>query len=418
MTKMRKSNWSEKVKGHVVATISGRLVEPFINRCMRENIKIWDIQRVGEDRIQCSILLSDVKRLKQVLRQTDCRVHFGERVGFPFWTRRLLSRSGMLGGLLLFFAIIFILSNMVWRIQIKGADPILENQIRTILAKQDIHIGSITFLLPSLGAIEEDLSSKLKETTWVGVSRDGTTYRIDVVQKKLPKKEKALGPQDLVARKTGTITKLYVESGQSVVKQNEVVKKGQKLVSGTLGDEKDPKFVTAKGVVLAETWYISDTQVPLNTTYFTYTGKTYIRRQLKLGNWHLPIWGFNSHPYKKQDQEVVTYPFHFLRWDLPISFQTITFKEADQMHHGLTKDEAVELGRTMARKELTRNLDADAKILSEKVQRETEDKGVVKLHIFFTVEEDIAKPRSFAASDRKEELEKKMEEEKAKEQGN
>lgn len=415
---MRKLNWSEKVQGHVVATISGRLVEPFINRCMRENIRIWDIQRVGEDRIQCSILLSDVKRLKQVLKKTDCRIHFEERVGFPFWTRRLLSRSGMLAGVLLFLVIIFILSNMVWRIQIKGADPILENEIRTLLAKRDIHVGSMTFLLPSLGAIEEDLSSQLKETTWVGVSRDGTTYRIDVVQKVLPKKEKAVGPQDLVANKTGTITKLYVENGQSVVQPNEVVKKGQRLVSGMLGDERDPKFVTAKGYVLAETWYTSDTQVPLNTTFATYTGKTYIRRQIKLGNWHLPVWGFNSHPFKKQDKEVVTYPFHFLRWDLPISFQTITYKEADQMHHGLSKEEAVELGRTMARKELMRHLDADAKILSEKVQRETEEKGVVKLHIFFTVEENIAKPRPFAASDRKQELEKKMEDEKAKEQGN
>lgn len=401
---MKKNKWSHQLQGHVVAVVSGRLVEPFINRCMREHIRIWDIERIGEDRIQCAILLNDIKRVKPLLKQTDCRIEFKERMGLPFWTRRLLTRYGMLAGFMLFFAVLFLLSNMIWRIDVKGADPKLEDQIRTILSKEDVHVGAISFLLPSLGSIEDQLSSQLKEATWVGVSRDGTTYRIDVVQKELPEKEKEIGPRDLVATKTATIKSLYVAQGQAVVQKDDVVKKGQLLISGMIGDENHHTFVPAKGKVMGETWYVSQTQVPLDTTYKTYTGKTYIKRQIKAWSLTLPIWGFNSHPFNKQVAETVTHPFHFIIWDLPIKFQTVTIREASELKKGLTRDQAKQVGKQMATEQLTRELPVDAHILSEKVQQEKLDKGVLHLQIFFTVEEDIAKPRPFSPTDRQNEI--------------
>lgn len=403
---MKTKNWSDRVQGHVTATVKGRLVEPFINRCMREQIRIWDIQREAEDRIKCSILLSDIKRLKPILKQTDCRIHFEDRVGFPFWTRRMLRRSGMIGGILLFFLVLFILSNMVWKIQIKGADPVLEDHIRTLLAKSDIHIGSISILLPSLGTIEDNLSSQLKNVTWVGVSRDGTTFRIDVVQKELPQKPEQLGPRDLIATKTATIRSVYVEQGQAVVQKEDVVKKGQLLVSGMIGDEANHKFVPAIGTVMGETWYNSVTEVPLNTTYKTYTGKTYLRRQIKAWNVTFPIWGFSTHPFKKQGEQMVSHPFHFLFWDLPIAYQTVTFKQASGIKKTLTEAEAKALGETVAKNQLLRELPSDAKILSEKLQQESLENGVLHLQLFYTVEEDIAKPRPFAPQDRQQQLDK------------
>ncbi|WEG14234.1 sporulation protein YqfD [Pullulanibacillus sp. KACC 23026] len=412
---MKTKNWSENLQGHVIATVRGRLVEPFINRCIREQIRIWDIKRIEEDRIQCSILLSDIKRIKPILKQTDCRIHFDERVGLPFWTRRLLGRFGMIGGFILFFFIIFFMSNMVWQIDIHGADPVLEDEIRTILAKQDIHVGAIEFLLPSLGEIEDQLNSQLKETTWVGVSRDGTTYRVDVVQKELPKKEKEIGPRDLIASKTATIKKVYAEQGQAVVQQNDVVKKGQLLISGMMGDEAHHKFVPAKGTVLGETWYTSNTEVPLNTSYHTYTGRTYTKRQIKVWSLTIPIWGFNAKPFQKQVTETVTHPFHFLLWDIPIKFQTVTIREASQLKNRLTKDQAKKMGEELARQQLTRELSSDAKILSAKIQKDKVEKGVMHLQVFFTVEENIAKPRPFSPKDRQKDLKEKMDKQ---EQGN
>ncbi|GGH84974.1 hypothetical protein JOD43_003223 [Pullulanibacillus pueri] len=406
-----KKSWNEKWFGHVTVIIKGRLIEPFLNQAVREGIEIWDVKRINEQKIECAIMLRDVKALKPLLKKTECRVHFKDRYGLPFVLQRLMSRSGIVIGILLAFAIIFILSNMVWAININGADPKVEQEIQSILKKKHIHVGSLEFLLPSLNSIETELSSQLNKVTWVGVSKHGTTYRIDVVQKELPKKEKETGPRDLVATKEGTIQRVYVEKGQSMVEPDQVVQKGDTLVSGTIGKTEDPGFVSAKGKVIAETWYHSTTEVPLDTSYQTYTGSTYTKHQLTLFGWDAPLWGLKSKPFDKYKKEVNRKKLHFLFWDLPISYKKTEYREYDKTSRPLTETEALTIGKTDAKNHLLAGLPEGSKVINEKVRTKRIKDGKLMLTIFFTVHEDIAEPRSFLPKERKKEIEKKNEEE-------
>ncbi|TCP32345.1 hypothetical protein EV207_101324 [Scopulibacillus darangshiensis] len=411
-----KKNWNEAFFGHVNVTIKGRLPEQFINLCVKNGITIWDIKRIDDKSVSCSLLLSDIRKVKPVLKSTDCRIHFVDRKGFPFLLKRLLSRTGIIIGMVLFLAILFVLSNIVWRIDVTGADPKLESEIRKLLKKNDLHVGAFEFFLPSTEDIESYLSGKLTKVTWLGVSKDGTTYRVDVVQKELPKEDKQPGPRNLIASKKAVIYDIFVENGQAAVEPDQVVQPGQLLISGMIGNEKDPKFVGAKGKVIGETWYRSTTAVPLKSNYKTYTGNTYTKHQLRLFGWDMPLWGLEKKPYKTFDREVTVKPVHFLIWDLPIAYKRITYRQTEQANKKLTEEAAVKAGKEAAYKKLKGKLPDKAKIISRKVENKDVKDGVLTLKIFYIVHENIAVQNLISPEEQQEKIEKAKEKEKEKEE--
>lgn len=406
---MRK-NWNEVIFGHVNVSVKGRLTEQFINRCVKEGISIWNIKRLDPVTIACSMLLSDIKKVKSVLKATDCHIHFTGRKGLPFLIKRLLSRTGIVIGMVLSLALLIVLSNIVWRIDVSGADPKLESEIRHLLKKNDLHVGAFELFLPPTEKIETDLSSQLTKVTWLGVSRNGTTYHIDVVQKELPKEEKATGPQNLVASKKAVIRNIFVERGQAVVEPDQFVKAGQTLVSGMIGKENDPKFVGAKGKVMGETWYQSATAVPLKSNYHTFTGHSYIKHQLRLFGWDMPLWGLKKKPFTHFDREVVVKPVHFLFWDLPLAYKHVSYRETEQSDRTLSVREAVKAGKEAAYKKLKSELPPKAKVISETINHKEVNDKILTLNIHYVVLENIAKPKVFLP----EEIKKKVEEGKKK----
>ncbi|GAY76368.1 hypothetical protein NBRC111894_1922 [Sporolactobacillus inulinus] len=74
---------------------------------------------------------------------------------------------------------------MVWSVRIDGADPKLTDQIRNILRQNHLYEGSLDLFVPDTSQLENALSTKLTKVTWIGVSRKGTTYRINVVEKSI-----------------------------------------------------------------------------------------------------------------------------------------------------------------------------------------------------------------------------------------
>ncbi|WKB36907.1 sporulation protein YqfD [Terrilactibacillus sp. S3-3] len=314
----------------------------------------------------------------------------------------------MIIGIFLSLLIIGALSNMVWRIDVKGADPKLEEEIRNLLKKDHLYVGSFEFFIPPLDELESMLSGKVTKATWINVSRDGTTYRVDVVQKELPKKAKKTGPRNLVAAKKAIIHRLFVERGQPVVESDQYVKPGQMLVSGMIGKEEDPKFVSAKGKVIGETWYQSTTSVPLESRYATFTGKTYVKRQLRVFQLSLPVWGLQKKPYRAYDTETIVKPIHFLFWDLPVAYKTIVYREKKTLSaRRLTVGEALAEGKKASVKKLLSGLPGESEIVSHTIDKKQVKKGRLLFRSHFVVYENIARPRTFDPVKMKQKLKKK-----------
>jgi similar to stage IV sporulation protein len=393
-----KNQWITFFSGYVEMEISGRGVERFINDCVRRGIYIWNVQS-KEGKIKCCVMIKDISIIRRVRRKHECGLSFKKRLGLPFKMKQLIRNSGFLGGIFAFFVILFFLSNMIWSVQIKGASPETEELIRKELAEMGVKVGSLQFTLSDQEAIQKRLTNEISSITWVGVQLNGTTFHFQVVEKNEPEKYEELAPRHLVASKKGVVTRMLVETGKAVVQENQLVNKGDILVSGIMGTEEQSVVVPATGVVLGETWDISVVEVPLKSTFDVYTGEEKRSHYVHVGPWKVKVWGFGEEGYDLSRTETVTSPLRFLGWELPIKYEREIVREEEQAEREYNVKEAIAVGKEMARKEVQGKLDEYAKIKGEKVLRESIENGKVKLTILFQVIENIAVPQSIVQGD-------------------
>lgn len=384
-----KNQWIHFFSGMVKVSLKGRGIERFINQLIRHQILVWNVKKHGDESITCYILLKDIPKIRQIIRNSGCKLSFLEKKGLPFLIKKAIQNSGFFIGIILFFIVITLLSNMVWGIEIKGANPETEHKIMKELEKMGIKKGKLQFFIRDVDSIQKELTDKIDEITWVGVVLNGTTYEFEVVEKNLPEPAKKLSPRNLVAKKEAIITSMFVEEGQALVKINDYVKKGQVLVSGEIGSEENKKQVPAQGEIFGETWYKSDVEVPLNSIFHVLTGDFRERYFLSIGHFQIPIYGFKKIEFKEYEIEKDIKKIRFLKWTLPIAIQVNTFREKEVVTRNYTKQQAFQAAKKIAKQELLHKLPQKATIKGEKVLHQGIDNGKVKLSIHYQVIEEI-----------------------------
>jgi similar to stage IV sporulation protein len=384
------NQWMEFLFGRVTVKVSGRGVERFLNSLTRNGLRIWNVKRHGAETITFRMRLRDALNIRHYARKSECKITFLQRSGLPFLIKRLLKNSGFLAGAAVFFLIILLLSNVIWGIEIKGAMPATEYQIRKELDKMGVKIGKVQFLVDNVEAIQRKLTDRISELTWVGVELKGTTYHLQVVEKNEPMKPEQLAPQNLIAKKKATIVKMFIENGQQLVNKNDFVEVGQVLVSGVIGKEGQTKVIAAKGEVWGQTWYKSHVELPLETDFNVFNGNVLQKHYISIGKLKIPVWGFGKIKFKKYETEVDERKVHFLKWELPISYVNKTIREREEIKRIYTDKQAEKIAVGLAKKEIKSHLDEDAIIKDAKILHKANGNGKVILDIHFKIIENIA----------------------------
>jgi similar to stage IV sporulation protein len=394
-----KNQWIEFYSGIVSVKVSGKGIERFINKLIRNGITIWNVKRHGTETVFFNVKLRDITQLRMAARNCGCKIRFQQRIGFPFLLKKLLSNSGILIGAALFFITILVLSNMVWGIEIKGANPATEYQIRKEMDKMGIKTGKFQFFIEDVESIQRNLTNQIQVLTWVGVELKGTTYHLQVVEKNTPEQPIQIGPQHLVAKKEAVITKIFVEKGKQLVNINDHVNKGQLLVSGLIGKEGQTEQVSATGEIKGETWYKSYVELPLKSTFQVFNGNEKRKFLVKIGGFSVPIWGFGEPKYKEYEIEGNTHKIHFLYWQLPISYENKTYRERETVTREYTNEEAIKKAKEIAIKDIKTRLSEDATIKGEKILHQAIENGKVKLSLHFQIIENIAQGQPIIQGD-------------------
>ncbi len=385
-----KNQWTNTITGYIKVKIEGQGTERFINRMLKENIQVWNAKNMGTETVVFYIKLSDVPNLRKAVRNSGCKVSFLERRGGPFFALKLKKYSGLVVGVMMFFMIIFILSNMIWGIKIEGASPAIEHQISKELDEMNIKVGKLQFAIGDMEDIQKELSERVPSITWIGVQLEGTTFHFQVVEKKQPKKNSADLYVNLISAKKATIVQTMVERGQGLVEKHQVVNKGQILVSGFVGREDNQKFVGAKGKVMAETWYKTTVEVPLETNLYVFNGDAKSKYSLSLGNFDMPIWGFGEHNFKEYEVEEDQKTFKFLKWELPVAYHKKIYRSKEKVTRVYTKSEAEKQALKMGKKDVLKIAPDEATIMNEKILKNQLGNGKVKMTIHYQVLENIA----------------------------
>ncbi len=92
-------------------------------------------------------------------------------------------------------------------------------------------------------------------------------------------------------------------------------------------------------------------------------------------------------------------PFRFWKWDLPLYYERITIREAEEVKRRYTWEEAFAEAKEIARRELRAKLPEEAAIRSEKVLHQAKENGKVRVELHYEVIENIAVPQPIVQGD-------------------
>ncbi|MFD2672378.1 sporulation protein YqfD [Marinicrinis sediminis] len=391
--------WQHKLQGTVQIEIRGKQRSAFINAMAKRGIQVWNVHYQDADRMFADIYVKDYFRLRPLLKQTGCRVQVRQRKGWPFRFRRIRKRKGWLAGLGLFFVCLYVLSSLVWDVQVEGNEQLSSEQILEAARQKGLYEFQWLFRLDDPENISRQLLKEFPGVSWIGIRREGVQITIKVVEATLPEPEILQNPRNLVASYDAVITNIFTEQGVPRVGKDDRVKRGDVLISGVLGDEENQEIVVADGKVMGLVWHTMHIEVPLKAQVKTYTGQKKERKYLVLGDRALKLFGYGGKAYEQAETQREQQKLSWREWTLPISWMSEEVRESEYVTLTRTPQEAKAQGLEQARAELLSEAGEDASIVQEKLLHEKTDSGKVYMNVFFEVEQNIAKEQAIIQID-------------------
>jgi similar to stage IV sporulation protein len=246
--------WIRWFNGYLVVCVKGKRLERLINLAVQKKMNLWHITRNEKEKAALTLGLEDFFLLKPLLRETNCRIHIISKQGLPFLLTKIRKRHAFLVGFAVFVMMLYLLSSMIWTVEVKGTEQIADYEVKELAAQLGIKQGTFTFFLDDPHQLQAQLLEKLPEASWVGFKLQGTKAEIRVVEKVFPEEQQAQTPRNIVSTKSAMILNVFATKGKPLVKQYDFVKKGDILVSGLIGKEEVPVAVAATGKVEGEVW--------------------------------------------------------------------------------------------------------------------------------------------------------------------
>lgn len=386
-----KTSIFHQIRGFVRIELSGRNVEKLLNLLVAKRYVIWDIRRHGDEAVQLHIIIRDFFRLRPLLKETSSKLRIKGRFGLPFTLDKLGRRKTFMIGVACFFAALYVLSMLVWRVDVEGNEKIVSGDIIRAAREQGVYPFQWKFRLHNADTLSRELMGKLPGTAWIGVEVQGTRILIKVVESARPDQRELMSPRHLVASRDALVTQILAEKGKPLVKVNKNVSKGDILISGYIGDDANRQTVVAQGTVRGIVWEEATVEIPLTLRQKVYTGETKTRSYLVIGSRGLQAGGFGETPFAQYETVPLQKTLHWRKWSLPFGWLTEKQLESRLEEIPLEPEQAEKMALEQARAELVADAGADAVWRGEKIiLHEKSDNGKVYMKVLFEIEQPIA----------------------------
>ncbi|MFC4778520.1 sporulation protein YqfD [Paenibacillus sp. GCM10023252] len=381
--------WMQWLRGVVTVRIRGEHPEALVNGALKGGLQLWSIRWTSPDHLQFEVSVSDFFKLRAYLRETGCRMHVLRRQGMPFWLAKAEKRKFFAVGLVIFLTGIYLLSSLVWDVEVKGNTRIPEEHILQVAKQEGLYPFQWSFRLTDADVLSKRLVSRLPDASWIGVEKKGTRVIIQVVETTLPQPQTLYSPRHLVASEDAVVTQILAEAGRPVVKKNHRVKRGQILISGTIGADANTRTVVAKGTVRGLVWYEYQIASPLTQKVKVYTGESITKWYAVIGSRAVQVSGYGKEPYAQAETIQELKQGKWRSWTLPLGKMKETILEVRTDVRTLSKEEARSTGILQAKANIMVKAGEDAVIRDEKILHEKSDNGKVYMKVLFEVEQSI-----------------------------
>lgn len=221
--------------GYVNISVEGYFIERFINMCISKGVLLWNMKREKSTYLQTNINIKDFKKIKNIAKKTKCRVNINQKKGMPFILNKYKKRKIFVLALLIITLGIFTTSRFIWNIEISGNDKIDTSELLKQLNDNGMVIGVQKSKIDTDQIIRE-IRLKRDDIAWMSIDVNGTNAIVKIVENtEKPKIVDKNAYCNIVADKSGVITKINARTGTPLVKIGDVVTEKTVLVARTNG---------------------------------------------------------------------------------------------------------------------------------------------------------------------------------------
>lgn len=380
---------SDYIIGYVNVLIEGYYIERFINICLSKKIILWNMKREKSSMLYANISIKDFKRLRQIGKKTGCKIFIRNKRGLPFIINKYRRRKIFVLSASAIVVILFITSQFIWNIQIKGNTTINEMDIVNELHECGLNTGILKRKIDTKKIIN-DIRLKRDDIAWIGISLQGTNAIVEIVESQ--KKPDIINENEycnIVSDKEGVITKITAQNGTLLVKPGDVVKKGDILVGGWMeGKFTGIRYVHSNADIQAKVWYSKKEKMILNGEVRERTLTEEKRYAIKFNNFKINLYKslpkFKNYDTINENKKLKL----FSNFYLPVEILTDTYYEVNIVPKTYTVEEAKQILTQKLENELSVEINNHDNIINKQVN-ESQGEGYIEVEVTYEVLENI-----------------------------
>ena len=222
-----------------------------------------------------------------------------------------------------------------------------------------------------------------------GIDIEGTNVKVKIVKaREEPEIINNNEYCDIVAKKSGTITKIIAQNGTAVVNEGDTVNVGDILIKGIMeGKYTEPRRVHSLGIIEAEINYEKTKEVFFEKEEYIETGKQENKYELNYKNKKIKLYK-NLSTFEFFKTEYTSKKLRLLEnFYLPISITKIINKEQTKELKKYTLNEAIEFAVKELTLKLENEIPSTENIIDKNVKTTENEASVVVTLNYKTIEE-------------------------------
>ena len=368
--------------------VSGRNINNFIKRIIKNNIKIVKLTPRSHKEIDLIIDYNDLEEIEKYKTIYDIKIvrYYGKLHIIKF----LKKNRFILLFLLLSMIIVFILSNMIFSVEVIHSNSKIIKLVTEELKDRGIKKYAFAKSYSEVEKIEKEILNNNKDNLeWLEIIKNGTKYTIRVEERIINKEIDNNKNYDIVSSKNAVIRVIEAESGEKVRDINTYVKKGETIISAYITTPSEGKILsTARGKVIGEVWYTIDINYPYYHHEVKYTGNKKKVLVFNFINKRISLFDFKK--YKTFDKNIKSI---FDNNVTPISLNYEYQYETEVIDDIYTKEEAKNKAVETAKEKLLLKYSNIKEVKEVTIVNEISDDEQLNLTLFVKAYEDITEYR-------------------------
>ena len=368
------------IRGYYTVTVEGLDTESFLNYLIRNKIYVYNVNRMEKSKIQFNIDRNNYKKLKKIHRSNKFKIKVKKQTGIPFIAKRIYTYRGMVICAIISLIILMSTSQFVTDIYITAPEGIDKTALKKELYIQGVKPGVYKKSIDRK-IVRENIMGKFKQIAYVSINVKGTNIFVNITKKdESQNSDENSNYCNIIAQKDGIIEKIVPRSGEAIVQEGDIVKKGDVLINGA--------NTTAQPEVWAMTFYeakktsnyidIKNQRTGNKKNVYTisfYDKKYKILRNIK----------YRDYEIENNIKELRIGDYTF-----PVKITVSTFYEVKKVENKIDVEKLKKELSSKVLKQLEYTIPVSARILDVK-DKYNVDKSMIEYVVTVTTKEDIAK---------------------------